>query len=115
ASNLRFWRNHDGRCLGKNRYFRHVGGPEVAGHAVADLPAEALAPLLADPDAPFRDEGVRVLKDSASSSVVEFDLPTAQGPRRVIYKRFALTRWSDPLVALVRPTPALRSYVLGHG
>ncbi|HZY91074.1 MAG TPA: lipopolysaccharide kinase InaA family protein [Gemmataceae bacterium] len=115
ASNLCFWRRHDGRCLGHNRYFRRVQGPEVAGHAVADLPAEALASLLADPDAPFRGPGVTVLKDSASSSVVEFDLATAQGPRRVIYKRFALTRWSDPLAALVRPTPALRSYVLGHG
>ena len=115
ASNLRFWRSHDRRCLGTNRYFRRVGGPELVGHAVADLPPEALAPLLEGPDAPFRGEGVTVLKDSVSSSVVEFDLPTAQGPRRVIYKRFALTRWSDPLVALVRPTPALRSYVLGHG
>jgi tRNA A-37 threonylcarbamoyl transferase component Bud32 len=115
ASNLRFWRRHDRRCLGTNRYFRRVQGPEVVGHAVADLPPESLAPLLAAPDEPFRGEGVTVLKDSASSSVVEFDLPTAQGPRRVIYKRFTLTRWSDPLAALVRPTPALRSYVLGHG
>src|SRR4051812_44266624 len=84
ASNLRFWRGHDRRCLGTNRYFRRVGGPDVGGPAVAALPPEALAPLLADPDAPFRGEGVTVLKDSASSSVVEFDLPTAQGPRRVI-------------------------------
>jgi tRNA A-37 threonylcarbamoyl transferase component Bud32 len=115
ASNLRFWRRHDRRCLGTNRYFRRVQGPEVVGQAVADLAPESLAPLLAGPDAPFRGEGVTVLKDSATSSVVEFDLPTAQGLRPVIYKRFALTRWTDPLAALVRPTPALRSFVLGHG
>jgi hypothetical protein len=43
------------------------------------------------------------------------DLPGPEGPRRVICKRFAVTRWSDPWTALFRPAPALRSYVMGHG
>src|SRR5204862_113534 len=31
------------------------------------------------------------------------------------YKRFPVAAWTDPLAGLVRPTPALRSYVMGHG
>src|SRR5262249_19227723 len=69
----------------------------------------------ADPDAPFRRPDVTVLKNSRSSTVVEFDLPCTDGPRRVVYKRFAVTKWSAPWLALFRSSPALRSYVLGHG
>jgi tRNA A-37 threonylcarbamoyl transferase component Bud32 len=114
-SNLHFWQRLDCRCVGSNRYFRRLRSAGVVGHAVADLEPEVLAPLLADPDAPFRQANAVVLKHSDSSSVVELELPGAQGPRRLIYKRFAVTAWSDPWTALVRPTPALRSYVLGHG
>jgi tRNA A-37 threonylcarbamoyl transferase component Bud32 len=115
ASNLRFWRQHDRRCLGENRYFRRLGGLEVVGHAVADLDVEALAPLLAAPDEAFRRPGVKVLKDSPSSAVVEMALPGPGGERRVIYKRFGEAAWTGPLAALLRPPPALRSYVMGHG
>ncbi len=114
-SNLRFWRQHDQRCLGDNRYFRCIRSGDISGHTVADLPPDALAALLADPDEPFRRPGVHVLKDSPSSSVVELDLPGPDGPRRVVYKRFAVVARSDPWAALFRPTPALRSYVMGHG
>jgi tRNA A-37 threonylcarbamoyl transferase component Bud32 len=114
-SNLHFWRRLDRSCLAANRHFRRVRAGAVTGHAVSDLPAEALAALLADPDEPFRRPGVRVLKASPSSRVVEFDLPGPDGPRRVIYKRIAVTAWSDPWAALLRPTAALRSWVLGHG
>jgi tRNA A-37 threonylcarbamoyl transferase component Bud32 len=114
ASNLAFWRRRDPRCLGSNRYFRRINGGGLAGHAVADLPADVLAPFLADPDEPFRRPGVRVLKQTRSSAVVELDLPGPEGPRRVVYKRFAVTAWTDPFTALVRPTGALRSWALGH-
>jgi tRNA A-37 threonylcarbamoyl transferase component Bud32 len=113
-SNLRFWRDQDRRCLGGNRHFRKVGRGAVAGFAVADLDDAVLAPFLADPDFPFHRPGVSVLKDSPTSSVVEFDLPTAAGPCRVVYKRFA-GGTVDAVASLVRPAPALRSYVLGHG
>jgi tRNA A-37 threonylcarbamoyl transferase component Bud32 len=115
VSNLRFWERQDRNCVGNGRYFRRVRRGGVAGHAVADLPAEVLDELLADPDAPFHRPDRVVLKESRSSAVVEFDLPGPDGARRVVYKRFAVTQWSDPWTALVRPTPALRSYVLGHG
>ncbi len=115
ASNLRFWRHHDARCLGVNRYFRQVSSACALGHAVADLAPDALAPFLADPDAPFTWPGVKVLKHSASSSVIELELKRGEEVRPVIYKRFSVTTWTDPFVALVRPTPALRSHVMGHG
>jgi tRNA A-37 threonylcarbamoyl transferase component Bud32 len=115
ASNVRIWRKLDRRCLGNNRRFRRVRVGDIAGHAVADLAAEALASLLTNPDAPFEQPSNIALKRSPSSSVIELDLPGPNGPRRVIYKRFPVTRWSDPWAALFRPAPALRSYVMGHG
>jgi tRNA A-37 threonylcarbamoyl transferase component Bud32 len=115
ASNLRFWRGLDRRCRSANRHFRRLRARDVAGHAAMDLTPEILAPLLANPDAVFERSDAVVLKKSPSSAVVEFDLASPGGPRRVVCKRFAVTRWSDPWTALFRPTPALRSYVMGHG
>ncbi len=115
VSNLQFWRGKDRRCLGGNRWFRRVRSEVAVGHAASDLDPAVLAPLLADPDEPFRHPGIIILKDSRSSTVIEFDLPVGGLPRRVIYKRFAVTRWTDPWAALFRPPPALRSYVMGHG
>jgi len=115
ASNLRFWRSRDRRCLLNNRYYRQVRSNVAQGHAVADLDARVLATLLADPDEPFDRPGVQMLKDSRSSTVAEFDLLQGDTVRRVVYKRFRVTAWSDPWVSLVRRSPALRSWVQGHG
>jgi len=114
-SNLRFWRQHDRRCLGDNRYFRRVRAGDVSGHVVADLAPDVVAALLADPDEPFRRPDVVVLKQSPSSAVVVLEIPGPDGPRRVVWKRFSVTSRSDPWAALFRRTPALRSYVMGHG
>jgi tRNA A-37 threonylcarbamoyl transferase component Bud32 len=114
-SNLRFWRRRDRRCLQTNRYFARVSGPGASGHVVRGLDGEALAALLEDPDAPFRAPDVRLLKDSASSTVAEFDFQVNGVTRRLVYKRFAVTARSDPWLALLRPTAALRSWVNGHG
>jgi tRNA A-37 threonylcarbamoyl transferase component Bud32 len=121
-SNLRFWRDADRRCLGGNRRFRRLCRGDVAGYAVADLDDAVLAPFLADPEAAFGQavatggQPVAVLKsEGGTPSVVEFDLATAAGPCRVVYKRFPARGGLGPLAALVRPTQALRSYVLGHG
>jgi tRNA A-37 threonylcarbamoyl transferase component Bud32 len=114
-SNWRFWQSRDRRCLVTNRYYRHVHAGSAAGYAVADLDAAALRTLLADPDAPFRKPGAVLLKDSRTSTVAELDLPVGGIVRRVIYKRFRVTAWSDPWAALLRPTAALRSWIHGHG
>jgi hypothetical protein len=56
-----------------------------------------------------------LLKDSRSSTVTELELPVDGVVRRVIYKRFRVTAWSDPWVGLVRLSSALRSWIFGHG
>jgi hypothetical protein len=114
-SNLCFWKSRDRRCLEKNRYYRPVRSAVAAGHAVADFDGPALDALVADPDEPFRRPGIVLLKDSRSSTVAEFDLAIKGTLHRVIYKRFRLTSRTEPLAALVRRTPALRSWVFGHG
>jgi hypothetical protein len=128
--NLRFWKRRDKRCLYNGRYYRKIKGPGAVGHAVTEIAARDLAELLNDPDAPFRqitlpaflEKGtggeagaIRVLKESASSTVIEMDFPINGQIRRVIYKRFRVTSWKDPLASLFRPTPALRSWVHGQG
>lgn len=113
--NRAFWRRRDRRHLKNNRYYRRVRGPGVAGHAVTELDPAELKALLADPDALFRRPGVRVIKDSPTSTVAELKLIVDGRPRSVIYKRFRVTTWTDPLAALARPTPALRSWVHGQG
>ena len=113
-SNLRFWRNLDRRCLETNRHFRVVRSGAVVGHAVTNLESDLLARLLANPDELFRGPATKCLKDSPSSTVIELPAPTSGG-KALILKRFAVTRWSDPWVSLVRHTPALRSFVYGHG
>jgi tRNA A-37 threonylcarbamoyl transferase component Bud32 len=115
ASNRAFWRGLDRRCLETNRRFHRITSPGVIGHAVTDLRSDVLEEMLRDPDMPFRQEGVKLLKDSRSSTVAELELPLSGVMQRVIYKRFRVTSWLDPWLALVRPTGAMRSWVLGHG
>jgi tRNA A-37 threonylcarbamoyl transferase component Bud32 len=114
-SNWHFWRNRDRRCRVTNRYYCRLRGAGVSGYAVTDLDRAALDGLLADADGPFRRPGAVLLKDSRSSTVAELDLPVGGRLTRVIYKRFRLTAWSDPWTALVRLTPAQRSWTYGHG
>src|SRR5262249_27998942 len=103
------------RCLVTNRYYERVYSSTASGFAVRDLDRPALQSLLADPDEPFQRPGVRLLKDSRSSTVAEWEVRVNGVVRRVIYKRFRVTAWSDPWVGLVRSSAALRSWVFGHG
>ncbi|MBL8796334.1 MAG: serine/threonine protein phosphatase [Planctomycetia bacterium] len=114
-SDLRFWRQRDGRALESNRYYQRVRSAVAVGHAVRDLDPATLAELLTNPDAPFARTEVKLLKDSRSSTVAELLIPVHGEPRAVIYKRFRITSWTDPFTALARPTAALRSWVMGHG
>jgi hypothetical protein len=115
TSNLRFWCNLDRRCLRSNRHFKHVRKGEIVGHVVADLDPELLGQLLDDPDEPFRRPECKSLKVSPSSTVIEIGPGAMSQGKSLIFKRFAVTSWSDPWASLVRRTPALRSFVLGHG
>jgi tRNA A-37 threonylcarbamoyl transferase component Bud32 len=113
--NFRFWHRRDKRCLLNGRYYRAVSAPGVSGHAVTELESSDLEALLQDPDAPFRRPGVRILKESHSSTVVEMQFRVDGQMRPVIYKRFRVTSWKDPVAALLRPPPALRSWIQGQG
>jgi Lipopolysaccharide kinase (Kdo/WaaP) family len=115
ASNELFWRRRDRRCLTNNRYFRRVRTATAAGFALADIDRSALESLCADPDAPFDQPGVKLLKDSRSSTVAELDMVVAGAKRTLIYKRFRVTAASDPWLALLRRPAALRSWIAGHG
>jgi len=114
-STLAFWKNRDPRCFGSNRHFRRLRRPGLVGHAAADFDSPLLPVLLADPDALFRQPGVRLLKDSRSSTVAELECLTNGVARRLIFKRFRVADWTDPWAALLRPSPALRSWLFGHG
>ncbi|HMF12658.1 MAG TPA: lipopolysaccharide kinase InaA family protein [Gemmataceae bacterium] len=114
-SNARFWLQRDRRCLATNRYYRRVRGRGVVGHVMRDLDPAVAASLLADPDEPFRRTGVKFLKDSRTSTVVEFELLVGSELRRVIYKRFQIKSQTGPWLSLMRRPPALRSWVAGHG
>jgi serine/threonine protein kinase len=114
TSNAQFWRNLERRCLKSNRHFRCVRLGDIVGHAVTDLDPALLDRLLRDPDEPFRCEFATRLKDSRSATVVELQ-PTTGCGRPLVFKRFAVTHWHDPLVSLLRPTPALRSFAQGYG
>jgi serine/threonine protein kinase len=105
----------DRRCLGGNRHYRRVRTPGIRGWTVADLDEAALAPLLAHLDQLFSHPDARVLKQSASSAVVEMDLLVAGALRQVIFKRFSVKGRSGALASLIRPGSGLRSWVLGHG
>jgi tRNA A-37 threonylcarbamoyl transferase component Bud32 len=114
-SNLRFWKSRDRRCLRSNRYYQRIRLASGTGWAVRDLDLALVSTLLVDPDAPFRQAGVRLVKDSRSSTVAELRLLVRGVPRGFIYKRFRVTAWSDPWLTLVRRTAPLRSWVLGQG
>jgi tRNA A-37 threonylcarbamoyl transferase component Bud32 len=114
-SNLRFWDNRDRRSLVTNRHYYRVQFPGLAGWAVRDLEPSVLAQIARDPATLFRQRGVRILKDSPSSTVAELDVVINGLPRRVICKRFIVTAGSEPWLALVRQTAALRSWMYGHG
>jgi hypothetical protein len=70
--------------------------------------------LLANPDGPFCQPGVRVIKDSRSSTVAELECVMNGKPRRLILKRFRVADWTDPLASLLRPSPSMRSWLFGQ-
>jgi tRNA A-37 threonylcarbamoyl transferase component Bud32 len=113
-SNARFWNGRLGRYTKSNRQVRRVRGAAADGFATRDVPDTFLTRLLADPDAPFRDPTSRRLKDSSSATVVEVMVPTGDGLRPAIYKRFRVKSRLVLLKNLLRPSAAMRSWTYGH-
>jgi tRNA A-37 threonylcarbamoyl transferase component Bud32 len=111
---LKFWRKRDRRWLTNNRYafFRQENGSH--GWAVRDLPAGEFTRLLADPEAPLARPRSKQLKSSRSSKVVALAVETKAGETDAIYKRFSVTKWTDSWLAVMRGTPAYKSWLNGH-
>jgi tRNA A-37 threonylcarbamoyl transferase component Bud32 len=114
ASNHRFWTARLGRYTENNRDSHKVHSSGVSGFAVRDLPDEVVRGWLADPDGVFAQPGVKLLKDSRSSTVAEVVVPTPVGPRAVVFKRFRLKGWVGAAKNVLRPSQALRSWVVGN-
>jgi tRNA A-37 threonylcarbamoyl transferase component Bud32 len=108
------WASRDIRCLRENRHFRRVRGPGVFGMAVRDLDPEVIAGFVSAPDAPFAGVDAELLKASRSATVCVVSVPTPDGPRPMVYKRFCVTHRTDYVAALFRAPPALRSWINGH-
>jgi tRNA A-37 threonylcarbamoyl transferase component Bud32 len=108
------WASRDRRCLRENRHFRRARGPGVTGFAVRDLDPDVVAGFVQDPDGPFAGIDAELLKASRSATVCVVTVPTSDGPRPMVYKRFRVTHRTDFVAALFRQPPALRSWLNGH-
>lgn len=114
-SNLSFWERRDGRCLKSNRYYRPVRSGCFVGHSVRELDLESISAILRDPDSVFQLPGAVLLKNSPSSTVAELEIAVGAATWRVIFKRFRVTQFFDPLLSVIRRTSAERSWTHGQG
>jgi tRNA A-37 threonylcarbamoyl transferase component Bud32 len=82
--------------------------------AVRDLEAAQVRLLLENPDYPLTLAETKLLKNSRTSTVAEATIPLGGGTSRVVFKRFNRKKWLDPLLTLVRPSRAWRSWQAGQ-
>ncbi len=108
----RLWRRWGRRCQKTNKYFvrRRDRNARTWGVASRDLDRAVFRELLADPDAPIRQAGTIVLKDSRTTTVTETTLMVDGRPTRVIYKRFNQKKGLDPFLTFFRPSRAWQSW-----
>lgn len=109
-SNVRLWLARDQRCTGTNRHFEKVSAGSQRGHALSPVQSDVRR-LVEQPNAPFDSDTAAILKNSRTSTVVEWH---SDEPKTYIYKRLRIKQWYGPLVNMVRPSPTLRSWRMGH-
>jgi serine/threonine protein kinase len=115
-SNLAFWKHRDHRCLETNAYFYRIRCGAISGFAVRDLDRAIVEQWARDPETLLRaGNGNILLKNSPSSTVADIQISVNGVAKRVICKRFAVTSWTDPWLAVFRKPGALRSWIYGHG
>ena len=110
----RLWRRLGRRCRKTNKYFKVLSGTGCRGVFSRDLSRDDAMALMADPDAPFRGPGARVIKDSRTTLVAEVSLGVNGVPTPVIYKRFNRKKGLDPVLTLFRPSRAWRAWESGQ-
>ncbi len=110
----RLWRRWGRRCRGSNKYFETLSAGPCWGAVSRDLDPECARAFVADPDHAFLGADVETIKDSRTTTVALATMTVQGQPRRVVIKRFNRKKWLDPLLALVRPTRAWRSWQAGQ-
>ncbi len=110
----RLWRRWGRRCRSTNKYFEVFADDKCWTVASRDLDPGEIPPLIADPDAPFRSPSASIIKDSRTTTVAETTMMVRGRPTAVIYKRFNRKKLLDPLLNLVRPSRAWRSWQAGQ-
>ncbi|WP_337176792.1 lipopolysaccharide kinase InaA family protein [Paludisphaera sp.] len=110
----RLWRRWGRRCRSTNKYFQVFKSPNALCIASRDLDPAEVAPLLVDPDAAFNAPGVRVIKDSRTTRLIETTMVVDGRPTPVVFKRFNRKKWIDPVLAIFRPSRAWRSWQAGQ-
>jgi tRNA A-37 threonylcarbamoyl transferase component Bud32 len=110
----RLWRRWGRRCRSTNKYFQIIESPDSWSVASRDLDPSIVRSLLENPDEPLSRPETRILKNSRTSTVAETTMLVGGRPSQVIYKRFNLKKWFDPLLNLFRPSRAWRSWQAGQ-
>jgi tRNA A-37 threonylcarbamoyl transferase component Bud32 len=83
-------------------------------YAAASLSPTLLAEILQQPDALLWQYIDRPVKLSHESLLVEAELPTADGPIRVAYKKYRPRGWWKSVCDWLRPSRARRGWSLAH-
>ncbi len=110
VSNNRFWTARLSRYCTNNRDSFAVNRPGIVGYVRRDVPDEFVENWLNNLDGLFTQPDATLLKDSRSSTVAVVPI----GNDVVIAKRFHLKAWVAVVKNLVRPSPALRSWLFGN-
>ena len=106
----RLWRRWGRRCHGTNKYFKRFRAERVWAVASRELARPIVKQALPNPIGLLERPGVKILKESRTTTVAEMTLDVGGGPRPVIYKRFKSKKPFEWLLNVVRPTRAWRAW-----
>ena len=110
----RLWTRWAKRGRGGNKYFEVLRSFRAKAVAARNLEIGFARRLVEDPEAPFRDPANRVIKDSRTTTVIEVDAEVGGIRRPLIYKRFNVRAWYEPILNLFRPARGLRAWQAGR-
>lgn len=108
---VQIWQRRTFRCIKTNKDFFQLNKHGNKVWAIRSVPDSLLLPLLQDPNLPFNSPSSQMIKDSRSASVAIWQHTSNTLPSPLFCKRFMPTRWYDPLQHLIRPSPAMRSWI----
>lgn len=110
----RLWTRWAKRGRGGNKYFAILRSRVAKGIASRDLDPAFARRLTDDPGLPFRSAERKVIKDSRTTTVIEINAAVGGVVRPLIYKRFNVRAWYEPILNLFRPARARRAWEAGR-